>query len=363
MNKKAVFAVLGAVSALASSAFASEDPTILAERTALKPGPGLFVVDSTLSIRVGQGSVKDKKGISHPGGWTPTRIEMDLWGKSDTADALKVNWKNGNKVVGTTDCETPEISGTSGDDQKTVYCDIKEGPVFPKVGKYDFEITYTVAGKAPLVLRKGNFTVRNYVRGQELLYYVDLDYKLAENVAYWDWSGSNLVVRTHTKQKSDFARSEGKLRCTVDGQPLGVDGSVQAEGAGNAQQGVDDSVTMLKLEGAVFSNRKGGKWKPGKYECQFVMGGKIMRVARFQLAPNLAIVTSPEQTGAGAFVSRTTLLTDIDIPAGIDLPFDVTALQKQAFLGRPWTAGGLKLPPKVGGAYKAPPALTAPKKK
>ena len=134
MKKTVATLIAGSVVCVASLASA-DDLAVAQERRALKPGPGLFVVDTTIDVRVTRAYVKDKKGNSRPGGWRPSSLEIDLWGKSDSANAIVVKWKDGAKVVGTTECAAPDIDESFDKyqnrfaDQDKVQCDVKEGSV------------------------------------------------------------------------------------------------------------------------------------------------------------------------------------------------------------------------------------------
>ncbi|WP_394844323.1 hypothetical protein LZC95_45635 [Pendulispora brunnea] len=359
----------------AASPAKADSAQVVAERRALKPGAGLLVVDTTINLQVGSGWVADPKGGTKRSGWQPTRLKFELWGKADDAAAIVVTWKDGTKTVGTTQCAVPQITEAKPDgatfpnwqDQGEVLCDIKDGAInYSKIGTYDAEIAYRAAGKSDQLLRKINFTVRNYGSNDseyaQIDYYVDRDYKLIENVAYWDWDGGSLHVRAITKQEGDF-NDPGKLRCTMNGQPFGTDGDVNfgqdsfsySDGARNKK------VQWTQLDGGIYVSRESGRWKPGRYECQMIFKAKVLRTLRFQLDPKLGIVAGPEQTPPrpGAFASRTTFLTDVDIPAGVDAPFNRTAIERQAFLGRPWITPP-KLAAGVGGAYTEPAPFTPP---
>lgn len=311
--------------------------TVIAERRALKPGNGLYVVDTTIDVRIGRGGLN---------GWAPETLEFDLWGKSDSANAIVVKWKDGAKVVSTTECQAPDIDEAKDrftghyNDQAKVTCDVKGHDVsIAHTGTFEAEIFLRVAGKPEQLLRKVAFAVgsvkENDTAGARTEWFVDHDYKLAEVVGYWDWDAKSLHVRAYTKQASALT-TEGKLRCTVNGAPFGSDGVVQPGGGMGLEVRGTKSMAWVQLEGVMWTPRSSGKWMPGKYECQMIVAAKVMRTIRFTLNDKLGFGTSSEQQGAGAIASRTTFLPDFDIPAGIDQPFSRTAFANLAMSGRTW---------------------------
>lgn len=310
--------------------------SVIAERRALKPGAGLYVVDTTIDVRIGR---------SGQSGWHPEALEFDLWGKSDSANALVVRWKDGTKVVSTMECEAPDIDEAKDyrgnyNDQAKVHCQPKGPDVsIAHTGTFEAEISLRVAGKPEQLLRKVAFAVgsvkENETSGAWTTWFVDHDYKLAEVVGYWDWDAKSLHLRAYTKQASDLT-TEGKLRCTVNGAPLGIDGVVQPGGGMGLEVSGTKKMAWVQLEGVVWTPRSSGKWTPGRYECQMIVAAKVMRTIRFSLNEKLAFVTSSEQQGAGAIASRTTFLPDFDIPPGIDQPFSRTAFTSLAMSGRTW---------------------------
>jgi hypothetical protein len=343
-----------------------------------KPGPGLYVVDTTIRLHVVMGRVKDAKRISHPGGWRPDSLRFELWGKAAADDLITVNWKDGATTLGTTECRVPEITEKVDDyqpypwmDQAQVSCDVKgDDFVYPKTGTYDAEIMYKTAEKSPVLLRKLAFTVRAYFNNdanrndptfQNAQFYVDHDYLLAQNDAYWEWRAGSLNIRSYTKQVGDFDRSQGgRIKCTINGQPA-LEGDLTIGGNETFSFRDGEHATQLgwyNLHGTLAAHRTSGKYKPGKYECKLTAKAKVLRTIRFQLDQNLAIVTSDEQNHKpGAFVSRTTYLPDVDVSG--DEPFNKDAIEHQAFLGRAWLVGAPKLAA-GGGSYQAPENITFP---
>ncbi len=324
-------------------------PSVVAERRALKPGPGLYVVDTTIDVRVGRASVKNAKGFSVPGGWQPTTLEFDLWGKSDSANAIAVKWKDGAKVVYTSECSAPDISDAKDHtggwaDQEQVRCEIKDGNMaIARTGLFEAEIYLRATGKPETLLRKIAFAVGSVkdvdLPDATITYFVDHDYKLAEAVGYWDWDGSGLHLRAYTKQANDLVGG-GKLRCTMNGAPMGKDGWFQPGGGMGLDihdGGHDKHIRWIQLDASMDLPRGSGKWSPGRYECQMIHSAKVLRTIRFQLDAKLGLVTSSEQQPKpGAIVSRTTYLPDFDIPTGIDLPFSRASFGALAMSGRPW---------------------------
>lgn len=311
--------------------------SVISERRALKPGSGTYVVDTTIDVKVWR---------APNGGWQPTNLDFDLWGKSDSANAVSVRWKDGGKVVGTTDCEAPDIDESkdmaSGhwNDQAKVSCQVKHDTiVINHTGTFEAEIVLRAAGKPEQLLRKVAFAVGAVKETESpnsaTRWYVDQDYKLAEVVGFWDWDAGSLHLRAYTKQDHDI-QTDGKLRCTVDGKPIAKDGVVQPGGGMSREVRGAKQTNWVQLEGIVWMPRTSGKWTPGKYECQMIVSAKVMRTIRFTLDSKLAFVTSSEQQGAGMIASRTTFLPDFDIPAGIDLPFSRTAFTTLAMSGRTW---------------------------
>lgn len=373
MNKPVATLIAGSVICIASLASA-DDATVVAERRALKPGPGLLVVDTTIDVRVGRASVKDKKGFSRPGGWQPTSLEFDLWGKSDSANAIVVKWKDGTKVVATTECPAPDIDESKGNDgnfndQEQVRCQVKDGavPAIARTGSFQAEIYLRAAGKPEQLLRTFAFAVGS-VREIDspdatVNYYVDHDYKLAETVGFWDWDAGSLHLRAYVKQDKELA-GQGKLRCTVNGTPITRDGWLDTGGGMSlsVHDGAHDKdIHWQQLEGVMDLARQSMVWVPGKYECQMIHSAKVLRTIRFQLDAKKSIVPSPEQQARpGAIVSRTTYLPDYDMPSGIDLPFSRGAFGALALSGRPWLGS---VPPQgakgIALAVEAPPAAAA----
>ena len=194
-------------------------------------------------------------------------------------------------------------------------------------------------------------------------FYVDHDYLLAQNDAFWEWNGGSLNIRAYTKQLGDFDRSTGgKIKCTVNGQ-AGLDGDLVIGGNQTFSFRDGEHKTQLGwygLRGTLNAKRGSGTYKPGKYECKLTAKAKVLRVIRFQLDQNLAIVASNEQIHKpGAFVSRTSYLPDVDIPSGADEPFNKDTIEHQAFLGRAWLGGAPKLAAS-GGSYQEPESITVP---
>lgn len=342
MNKLFASVAIGSLLFMACMSEARADDganAVISERRALKPGTGTYVVDTTIDVRI-------SRWLSQ-GGWQPASIDFDLWGKSDSANAIAVKWKDGNKVITTMECEAPDIDEAKDmstghfNDQAKVHCQASSGttPAVTHTGTFEAEIYLRAAGKPEQLLRKVSFAVgsmkENDTPNARTMWFVDHDYKLAEVVGYWDWDAGSLHLRAYTKQSADI-QNDGKLRCTQDGKPIAKDGVVQPGGGmGLAVDGVKPTY-WVQLEGIVWLPRTSGKWTPGKYECQMIVSAKVMRTIRFSLDSKLGFVTSAEQQGTGAIASRTTFLPDFDIPTGIDQPFSRSAFVNLAMSGRPW---------------------------
>ncbi len=353
------FAALVAAAALTSAPgialaqFQASTPNAATnEARALKPGPGLYVVDTSLRLEASRAEKTNKKGESVEAGWHPTRLEFTLWGKVDSADVLVVTWKDGAKTVGTSECQTPDVPDTLDRfqwmDQGQVSCltDEKSKIVYPRTGTYGAEIALKSTTRTTL-LRKISFTVKAVV-GQSgstkvSSFYVDHDYRMRENFAYW--ADGSLKLRFWLKRDGDSPPPDtGRTICTVDGAPLVIPGPPTPSDVRPDAEGIqvtldpnaNKTVEWRQMVGIVWGDR--AKFKTGSYDCQIVASGKLLRTFRFELDKTLRIVPSAEQQAGrdGAIASRSTYIPDVTYGAGADIAFDKNAPEKRAFMGRAW---------------------------
>jgi hypothetical protein len=284
------------------------------------------IVDSSIQLSAVRVQNNNGKEI----GAKPNRFVFWLWGKAGSEDKIVVTTKKGGKKIGKlTECPVPDISeeqrGDNWDDQGEVQCDVKDEVVFPGPGAYSAEIGLrSTETQKVTALRTIAFNLHSYsTTGNSTGWYVDRDGALKENFAYWKPDSENLVLRTWTKQMPGWQPGDGKVKCTVDGKPVSQVGTVNSSDSFEYKDMKDKGASWVQLEGTFFNSERGKGWVPGKYECKMLAAGKVLRIFRFELEKSLKIAVSPQQAN---IASRSTYLPDVDIPAGVDAPFDTKAL-------------------------------------
>lgn len=318
--------MLATAIAIPGSALAA--PSVTAKEQRDNKPDGTVIVDSSIQLTAERVQNNSGKEI----GAKPNRFVFWLWGKAGSEDKIVVTWKKGGKKIGKlTECPVPDISeeqrGNNWDDQGQVQCQVKDEVVFPGPGTYSADIGLRSTETQKVTpLRTITFNLHSYPAGGNATgWYVDRDGALKENFAYWKPDEESLVLRTWTKQKPGWHPGDGKVKCTVDGKPAAQVGTVNPSDSFEYTDAKDKGASWVQLEGTFFNNEreKEKAWVPGKYECKMLAAGKVLRTFRFELEKSLKIAVSPQQAG---IASRSTYLPDVDIPAGVDAPFDAKAL-------------------------------------
>jgi hypothetical protein len=356
MTKTHVFVLAAAIASTTTPALASDKPNAWEqEKRELKPGDGLFVVDTTLAID--PDVVRDSKGRA--AGWAPRRLSFMVWGKADSSDKIVVTWLDGKKTVGTTECSIPQITEEVDFhgrylDQGEVRCDSDESKIkYAGGGVFGAAIALRDTETQKLTpLRTIKFKVVKYNaspgKTPEQRYYVDRDYRLAENFVYWNASGhkgddsAELTVRTWTKQAGELNADDGKLKCTVDGAAVALDSYTYSTDGFTVEQyngNKAHKTSWTAVAGTFKAERGNDGYKPGKWECKMLVAGKLLRTFKFELDSSLAVVVAnPEQTKqAGALAVKAVFAPGTDVPADADASYDKKAVGELAFMGRPWS--------------------------
>jgi hypothetical protein len=347
-------AILLATLALPALAHAEDKASVWEqEKRDLKPGEGLYVVDTTLAVDVSRTRDDHGKDV----GWSPSRLAFSLWGKTDSSDKLVVTWLDGKKALGKTECplrdidEKVDYAGRYGDQQE-IHCDVKEGSIVyakPGVASATIALRSTETQKET-TLRTIRFDVVKYADGPgkkpDPGFYVDRDYRLAENFAYWlanngkGTSDAALTVRTWTKQDDDVKSDGGKLKCTVDGAAVESDSYTASQNSFTVEPyiaGKQKKIVWAEVTGTLYAKRDDAAYKPGKWECKLLVDGKLLRTFRFELDKNLAVIAGDEQAKQpGAIAGKSVYLRDVTMPANADIAYDKKAIADLAFMGRPW---------------------------
>jgi hypothetical protein len=335
LNKQRAILVITALS-ISSVVAADPPPTDTEKEQRANKPDGVSIVDSNIQIKLTRATNNNGAEI----GATPT-ISFSLWGKAGSEDKIIVTWKRGAQKIGKpTMCDVPDISDEyrsgSYDDQGEVQCEAKKDEaLFPAPGVYSAEIglrsTETQKTKP---LRTLTFTVKSYayMGNKEHGFYADRDGLLKEHFAYWDPESDTLALRSWVKQAPEWEIGEsGKLKCTVNGKDLSMTGNVYESSHFEYKDSKDKGARWSQLEGKFYNAPRDGKdkskkWEPGKYECKMLAGGKVVRIFRFELEKDLKIAVSPQQSGKGGIVSRSTFLPSVEISGGADTAYDKNAL-------------------------------------
>jgi hypothetical protein len=159
------------------------------------------------------------------------------------------------------------------------------------------------------------------------------------------------------------------MRCSVDGNrvpgkfeyslnKLGATASSFQVKTATGQTSVDVvhfTLQMIKVGRISFANKERAKtfageaaaWVqlnkyPGQWVCQFRSAGEIVREFRFRVKPDGSLEPHAEQVGPNALaLSRGTVLLDIGFPSGGKFDyaplFSPQAMKNEAFFGRPWS--------------------------
>ena len=274
---------------------------------------GLVVTDTDLDVQM-SGSHKQS-----PGGINKTvvnSVRFWLWGKSDGTDKLSVTLYEGKKKLKTISCAMPEI--TEDDGMGRPDCKV-EGVQFAP-GPHSIEIALRSAETQKTTpLRTFTFNVfnsKNNGLDVDKVWYIDYDQRVGEHFGYWD---ETLHLKSWVKLSPKPDSTPGKMKCKANGKPVNED-SLTVLGQGQEQ--FDPSGKIAIWQGFVGGMVQVTKDKAaaGKWECNMIFNGKVLRTFKFELDDKKNFVASPAQKD-GKLVHPSTYLPDTVIPSGVDAKY------------------------------------------
>jgi hypothetical protein len=274
---------------------------------------GLVVTDTDLQVQMAYSHKQSPGGINKT---VVQTVSFWLWGKSDGTDKLAVTLYEGSKKLKTITCPTPEISEDDG--MSRADCNV-EGVQFAP-GAHSVEIALRSAEtQKTRPLRTFTFSVFNSKQNGldvEKAWYIDYDQRVGEHFGYWD---ETLHVKSWVKLAGKPDSSPGKMKCKANGKPVTED-SFTTLGQGQDQFDASGKTEFWQgYIGGTVSVQK-DKAAAGKWECNMIFDGKVVRTFKFELDDKKNFIASSAQKD-GKLVHPSTYLPDTVIPPGVDAKY------------------------------------------
>nr|MBA2538692.1 hypothetical protein [Deltaproteobacteria bacterium] len=303
------------------------------------------------------------------------KIEAQVFGAGEKPDFVRVDWKQGGKVLGSTKCE-----GAPSNNQVRVRCS-QTNPAIKARGDVTADLIYVDdKDDQEYLVRTFKINAKEWTK------------------SYWGYAPDDLLAsawaverNTQTSAQSPHPRLrfwiansldgfDAVLRCTVDGKPLpDLPASFQSDGEITLNEAKTWRWNRLEvsmatvLDGPKDPKRKDAVWladNPGKWACAFRYKGRNLRELLFTVTAKGEFESHPMQSAPDAApLAPGISLIDIRIPkdAGIDKRIKPDQLKKSRGFGLAWpkhpsvAATHTALPPAVENADPKPPPKVAGK--
>ena len=285
-------------------------------------------------------------GNVRPEGAYEFNYSTRVYGVGSSSDAIRVDWIQKGKVLGTKRCAIPG-------DGALIQCRY-DGKPLTAAGEVTAEVFYLDdENDSEYLLRTYKLTIGTFRWQDKRTYQVMGDDLIGTTYAWHSTRGQALDL--YFWVASSVGDVDAKLRCSVGGKRLpdfqvksGSNGTIEAD------EEIDGQVVNYRWQTVVLEGLQYGHLpeddkhsaadrflgtNPGDWACDLRREGKVIRQYRFHVTPEGRVAPHPGQGGKDApYLLEGLVLIDTTIPAdsAIDQRVNPEAIRKGMRFGQPW---------------------------